>query len=111
MILAIIKMKAFPAKRKEFLQTLQALIHSIRRVKGCRNCSACQDVEDENSFCMIQGWETKRALNKYLQSDLFDVLLGTKNLMSEPWEISFNTISSTTGIDAIKKARMTTIKL
>jgi quinol monooxygenase YgiN len=102
-------MTALPAKRKEFLQTVQALIQPIRKLKGCLNCSACQDVEDENSFCMIQGWENKRALNKYLQSELFDVLLGTKNLMSEPWEISSNTVSSTSGINAIKKARRKTI--
>ena len=107
MILVIIKMTALPTKRKEVFQTVQALIQSIRRVKGCTDCSACQDVENENSFCMIQGWENKRALNKYLQSDLFDVLLGTKNLMSEPWEISSNTVSSTAGIEALINARGT----
>ncbi len=103
MILVSIKMTALPAKRKEFLQTVQALIQSIRRVKGCTNCSACQDVEDENSFCIIQGWENQKALNRYLKSDLFEVLLGTKNLMNKPWEISFNTVSSTAGIALLRK--------
>ena len=32
------------------LSTVQALIQSIRRVKGCTGCSACQDVEDKNTF-------------------------------------------------------------
>jgi len=74
MILSIIKMAALPAKRTELLQTVQALIQSISRVKGCTNCSACQDVEDENSFCMIQEWKTQKELDSYLQSGLFDVL-------------------------------------
>ena len=74
MILSIIKMAALPAKRNELLQTVQALIQSISRVKGCTNCSACQDVEDENSFCMIQEWKTQKELDSYLQSGLFDVL-------------------------------------
>ena len=103
MILVIIKMTALPAKRKESLQTVQALIQSIRKLRGCVNCAACQDVEDENSFCLIQEWENQKALNKYLQSDLFDVLLGIKNFLSDDLEINFNTVSSTTGIDAIKK--------
>lgn len=108
MILVIIKMTARPAKRKEFLQTVQVLTQPIRKLKGCLNCSACQDVENENFFCMIQGWENQKAVNKYLQFDLFEILLGIKNLMSEPWVIRFNTVSSSTGVGTINKARSKT---
>jgi hypothetical protein len=58
---------------------------------------------------MIEGWENQKVLNKYLQSDLPEVLLGTINLMGKPWKISFYTVSSTSRIDAIKKALRTTI--
>ena len=105
MILVIMEMTVLPAKRMEFLQTVRALIQSIRKEKGCIKCSACLDIEDENTFCIIQAWETQKKLDNYLQSDLFDVLLGTKNFLSEPCEISFNTVSFTTGIEAVKKAR------
>ena len=105
MILVIMEMTVLPAKRKEFLQTVRALIQSIRKEKGCIKCSACLDIEDENTFCMIQGWETQKELDSYLRSDLFEVLLGTKKFLSKPWEINFNTVSSTAGIEALKKAR------
>ena len=105
MILAIIEMTVLPAKRKELLQTIHALVQSIRKEKGCIKCSACQDIEDENTICMIEGWETQKELDSYLRSDLFEVLLGTKNFLSEPCEINFNTVSSTTGTEAVKKAR------
>jgi quinol monooxygenase YgiN len=98
MILVIMEMTVLPAKSKEFLQTLHALIQSILKEKGCIKCSACQNIEDENTFCMIQGWETQKELDNYLQSDLFEVLLGTKNFLSEPYEIKFYTVSSTTGL-------------
>jgi quinol monooxygenase YgiN len=77
-------MTAFPSKRKELLQTIKALIQSIRRVKGCTNCSACQDVEDKNTFYLVEKWKTQSDLDNHLRSDLFGVLLGTKNLMSNP---------------------------
>ncbi len=105
MILVIMKMTVLPVKRKEFLQTLHALIQSIRKEKGCIKCSACLDIKDENTFYMIQGWETQKELDSYLQSDLFEVLLGTKKFLSEPCEIKFYTVSSTTGIETVKKAR------
>ena len=108
MILVTIKMTALPAKRKELLQTIQALIQSIRRVKGCTNCSACQDVKDKNTFYLVEKWKTQSDLDNHLRSNLFDVLLGTKNLMSNPWGIEFNTVSSLKGIEAVKRARGTT---
>ena len=46
MILVIMKITTLPAKRKELLQTVQALIQLIRKEKGCTDCSACQDVDD-----------------------------------------------------------------
>jgi len=105
MILVIMEMTTLPSKRKEFSQTVRALIQEIRNKKGCKKCSACQDIEDENTFRLIEGWETQKELDRYLRSDLFEVLLGTKNFLSKPCEINFNTVSSTTGIEAVKKAR------
>ena len=105
MILVIMEMTVLPAKREEFLQTVHALVQSIRKEKGCIKCSACREIEDENTFCMIEGWESQEELDCYLRSDLFEVLLGTKNFLSKPWEINFSTVSSTTVIEAVKKAR------
>ena len=99
MILVIMKMTTLPSKRREFLQTVHALIETIRKEKGCIECSACQDVENENTFCMIQGWETQKEIDHYLRSDLFEVLLGTKNFLSEPWEINITTVLSTNGVE------------
>ena len=105
MILAIIEMNARPAKRKELLQTLHAIIPKIRNEKGCMKCSACQDIENENIFRLIEEWETQHDLDNHLHSELFTVLLGAKNLMNEPLEISLSKVPSTTGREVLKKAR------
>jgi len=105
MILAIKEMNARPAKRKELLQTLHAIIQPIRNEKGCMKCSICQDIENENIFRQIEEWTTQQDLYNHLRSDIFTVLLGTKNLLSEPLDIKFNAVSATTGIEAVKSAR------
>ena len=99
MILAIIEMTVLPAKRREFLQTIHALVQSIRKEKGCIKCAACQDIEDENTICLVERWETQEELDRYLRSDLFEVLLGTKNFLSEPWEINFSTVIPTSELE------------
>lgn len=97
MILTTIEMTVLPPKRQEFMQTIHALIKSIRKEKGCMKCSAFQDIEDENTYRVVHGWETEQDLDLYLRSDLFEVLLGTKYFLSRPWEISFLTVSTTNG--------------
>ena len=104
MIRVIMEMTTLPAKRKEFLQTVHALIQAIRKEEGCIRCSACQDIEDENTFCIVEGWETQTELDNYLQSDLFEVLLGTKKFLSPPCKINLNTVSSTNEIEVVIKA-------
>lgn len=111
MIIVTMEMTVLPANRKEFSQTVHALVQSIRKEKGCIKCSACREIEDENTFCMIEEWESQEELDCYLRSDLFEVLLGTRNFLSKPWEINFNTVSSTTGIEALIKARGKKMKI
>ena len=53
---------------------------------------------------MIEEWETEQHLNNLLRSELFTVLLGAKNLMSEPLKIKFNAVISKTGIEAVIEA-------
>jgi quinol monooxygenase YgiN len=105
MILAIIEMNARPAKRKELLQTLHAIIQQIRNEKGLTKCSACQDIENKNIFSLIEEWTMQQDLDNHLRSELFTVLLGAKNIMSEPLDIKFNAVSSTTGMEALNVAR------
>lgn len=69
------------------------------------NCSACQDIENKNTFRLLEEWKTQQDLDHYLRSDLFTVLLGAKNLMSKPLETKFNTVSSTAGMEAVMTSR------
>ena len=110
MILAIIKMNALPTKRKELLQKFQALIQPMRKEKGCLHCSVYLDIENKNTFCMIEEWQTQEDMDNHLRSDLFSVLLGAKTLLRAPPEIIFNTVSNKAGMEAVRAAQGREVK-
>jgi quinol monooxygenase YgiN len=98
-------MSVISEKRKELLQTVHPLIALIREEKGCISCRLFKDDEDENSFALVEEWETQEGLDNYLRSDRFGVLLGAKSLLREPHEIKINTVSYSAGIEAVNAAR------
>jgi quinol monooxygenase YgiN len=87
MIYSSIRMKAFPEKRKELSQTIASLVNSIRTQKGCKHCSFCYNLEDENELCLLGEWENEQALTGHLESDVFKVFLGAASLLESPHEM------------------------
>ena len=105
MIIVTMKMTALSDKKKELLQTLQAISASTRKLKGCMNSEVFQDMKNENALSLIEKWETQEDLDNHLRSDEFSALLGTDNLLSKPFEFELNGVSCTAGMEAVKAAR------
>lgn len=93
MVFLIIRMKVPAAKRKELSQALTSLIAFIRTEKGCRRCDFCRNMEDENELHILEQWDTREDLNSHLQSEHFKVFRGAMNLLKEPYEMVFYTVS------------------
>lgn len=85
-------------KRMELSQTIASLYGSIRVEKGCRRCDFCQGVEDENRLFLLEEWDTRENLMTHLKSDHFKVLRGAMNLLQEPYERMFYTVSDLPGM-------------
>jgi quinol monooxygenase YgiN len=105
MIETLIKMTVPAEKRKEVLQTIKAILGPIRLERGCISCNCYVDVEDERVFLFEEEWKTSEDLESHLRSDHFGVLNGAMMLLRAKPDIRFNTIASTTGLEAIKAAR------
>ncbi|MBN1551941.1 antibiotic biosynthesis monooxygenase [bacterium] len=106
MILVKITMEAFPEKQEEIMQTLLAMIETMRQVKGCRSYQVFRNIKNENSFSSLNEWATRSDLDEYLGSDKFGVLLGMKSLLSSSLQIKILTVSHTEGNDFIKTLRI-----
>jgi len=97
-------MNVLPEKHKEVLQTLLSLPQPPGN-KGCLSYDILGDIENTNVINLISQWQTRRQLNRYLSSDRFGVLLGTRSLLCEPLDIQILTVSGTEGMEAVSALR------
>jgi quinol monooxygenase YgiN len=93
MIQTIIKIRARPEKRKELLQTAQALKVYTKKERGCLGYDVYQDPEDENTILFIGEWKSPNDLKLYMNSERFGVFVGANRVLAGHPEISLNTIS------------------
>ena len=105
MIILRITMNALPEKQKEVMQTLLSMIEPTGREKGCLSYDVFRDIERNNLFSLIVGWESREDLEHHLMSARFGVLLGTKTLLNEPLKIHVYTVSHSEELDIIKASR------
>ena len=94
-----------PEKHKEVLQTLLSLIEPPGKETGCLSYGIFNDIEDENVFNLISEWESNEHLNRFLKSERFSVLLGTKSLLCEPLSIDFLRVMGSERIETVNFVR------
>ena len=105
MIVIKITMTVLPGKQLELTQTLLSMIGLTIGEKGCLNYAVFCDIEDKNSFVLLQEWNTRKDLDRHIRSHRFGVLLGTKTLLGEPPKIQIHTVSQSEGMEAIHEVR------
>jgi quinol monooxygenase YgiN len=105
MINIMIKMRVTSAKQKELLQTIQAVGELTRNENGCLNYHIYRDIENEDTFSLIESWKSTTDFNKRVKSKTFSVLLGAVNVLSESTELNLGQTSYSGGIEMFKLAK------
>lgn len=82
MVVNTSRIRVYPDKRAEFLQTVTQLLEPIKRTKGCLTFRIYVDPTDENSSLLMSEWETESDLNNYLRSPDFAILHGAITVLS-----------------------------
>jgi len=100
-----IELKAKPGKFQELYQSLQALIPTIRKAKGCSDCRIWRDVEDGEVFFLSVQWQTPARLEDYVKSVSGGALFGALDLLSETAKVRFGQDTPWEGIDRLKRMR------
>lgn len=103
-----IEIRAKPGKCQELCQTLQALLPTIRKAKGCRDCQVYRDVEDGDVFSLSVQWEARASLQHFVRSGSGSTLFGAVDLLSETARVRTGHESPWGGIETLKRLRKTT---
>ena len=106
MILSTIRMTIPPQKRGEALKILRSMAEQCRDDLGCLSCHIYEDLQEKNVLMLEEVWRTDEDLNLHIRSDEYRNLLLVLEMALKQPEIRFDTISHSTGIETIEKARI-----
>lgn len=105
MILSNLRLTVSQDRKAEFIETLRVLRGPTSVEPGCLSCRFYQDVNDENSFALVEEWESEEALKSHLRNPEYNMLLSMMNLLAVyPPEVKFHTVSDTSGMEEIGSA-------
>ena len=105
MIQSSIRMTMPSQKSGEVMKILKSVAELCRDDLGCLSCHIYEDLQEKNVLMLEQVWRSEENLSHHLRSDEYRNLLVVLELALKQPEIKFNTISSSTGIETIEKAR------
>ena len=89
MIITTIKILCRKGKKKEIVQTIKGLTEQLIKEVGCVKADLYQDLDDQDTFCFTQEWQTRGGLEKHKTSKSLVVLLGLETLPAESPAIKY----------------------
>ena len=87
------------------MQTLLSMIEPTGKENGCLSYQVFENIENQNVFCLLEEWNTRKNLDLYLKSKMFGILLGIGPLLREPLSIQIHTISHSDGMERVHALR------
>ncbi len=105
MIVATIKMKIPPEKRDEALKILRLTARHSRMRSGCLGCHIYVDAQEDDVLLFEEMWRGADELERRLRSGEYRNLLLIMEMSLTHPEVRFNTVSASSGIETIEKAR------
>jgi len=100
-ILVTLRMVVQPEKRSDLLETMRGMLEPARVERGCLSYRLYEDVENRNALVLLEEWATQKDLERHISKDNQRRLLALMDLLSEPPELRFNTVSHTAGMELI----------
>ena len=99
MIIVTLRMTVRPDKRHDFTESIRGMLGPTRVERGCISYCLYEDIENKNTFTLVEEWKTRDDLEKHVRTDNYRRLLELMDLLSEPYELRFSTVSQTSEME------------
>ena len=101
-ILVTLRMIVRPERRSDLLEAMRGMLEPARVERGCLSYRLYEDIEDRNTFVLVEEWKTQKDLESHIRTDNQRQLLALMDLLSEQPQFRFNTVSHTAGLELIE---------
>ncbi|MBT8366016.1 MAG: antibiotic biosynthesis monooxygenase [Deltaproteobacteria bacterium] len=108
MIQTVLKIVVSPETRAEAIEIINSIIERIRVSSGCISYGAYEDVLGENSLMIVEEWQSRADLDRFICSDEYRYILALIELAKKSPEIHFYTLSKIGGMEVIESLRKAT---
>ena len=106
MVRSIIRMLIPLEKQGEALEILGSTIEETLFDPGCVSCRLYRDVQDVRAIMFEEFWLSEEDVQHHLRSEKYRMILLVVEMAAEPPEIRFDTISHSSGVETIERARI-----
>ncbi len=103
MIIVTLRMTVRPGRRNDLAETIRGMLEPTRVERGCISYCLYEDIENKNTFTLVEEWKTRDDLEKHVRTDNYRRLLDLMDLLSEPYELRFSTESQTAEMELMLK--------
>lgn len=106
MVLHTLKIKVQPKDRANAVRTIRAMVGPTMAKSGCQYCSLYSHVDNDDELMLLEIWDAQESLDKHIRSQQYDLILETMELGIEEPSLSIYKISSSLGLNYVKKVKM-----
>ena len=92
-------------RRKDFMNSARLILGPTRIQPGCISCRLYQDLDESDAVFLVEEWESRKKLDRHLNSDQYRVILSLMEASDRFPDIKINTVSKTEGLEAIEVVR------
>lgn len=107
MIVSTIRMAIPAEKHNDALKIIRSIAVLSRDTPGCLSFTIQRDIEDSDILTLQSNWKAEADLCRHVRSEEYRNLLIVVEMSLKQPEITFDNVSSSTGIETIEKIRST----
>lgn len=103
MVIMTTKMSVSSRRKKELARALRGMLEPVRHESGCLGFDLYVDTEDDNTYILVEEWETKEDFDRHLRGSDYRKLLVLMEILKDPPEICISVISQRSGMEYLEQ--------